>query len=54
VIVPPAPPRQLPRQDHAALDAAERVARHLTWAVAAGAFVLALMLVWLLGARLRG
>lgn len=38
----PHPPRPLPEQDHAAIDAAERQARRVTWAVAAVAGVIAL------------
>lgn len=42
VVVPPAPPRELPPQDHAALDQAERTARQVTWLVAAAAGLITL------------
>jgi hypothetical protein len=51
LVVRPAPPRRLPAQDHAALDAAERAARRLTWAVAAGAGVLAVLVACVLGSQ---
>lgn len=51
LVVRPAPPRRLPAQDHAALDAAERAARRLTWAVAASAGVLAVLVACVLGSQ---
>jgi hypothetical protein len=41
----PPPPRELPAQDHAALDRAERAARQLTWALAAVAGLVALLVI---------
>lgn len=49
VVVRPAPPRELPPQDHAALDAAERIARRVTWGVAAAAGVIVLVVACVLG-----
>jgi hypothetical protein len=43
VVIRPAPPRQLPPQDHAALDRAEWDALRVTWAVAAAAGLVALL-----------
>jgi hypothetical protein len=43
VVTRPAPPRPLPPQDHTALDRAEQQARRVTWAVAAAAGLIALM-----------
>lgn len=51
-VVRPAPPRALPAQDHAALDAAERTARRVTWAVAGAAGVVTLFVLCLLAGRL--
>jgi hypothetical protein len=51
VVRDPAPPRRLPPQDHAALDAAERAARRFTWAVGAVAMVAALMVVLVLAVQ---
>jgi hypothetical protein len=51
-VVQPGPPRRLPPQDHAGLDTAERVARRFTWAVAAVAGVIALVVVCVLGGSL--
>jgi type VI protein secretion system component VasF len=53
-VVRPVPPRQLPPQDHTALDAAERAARRVTWAVAAAAGVIALVVACLLAGSLLG
>lgn len=50
----PPPPRQLPTQDHPALDAAERAAHRFTWAVAAAAGAVALLVLCALAARLVG
>jgi hypothetical protein len=52
VVVRPRAPRQLPPQDHAELDAAERAARRVTWAVAIAAGVIALVVVCILGSSL--
>jgi CHASE3 domain sensor protein len=51
-VVRPGPPRTLPSQDHAALDAAERAARRLTWVVAGTAGAIALFVLCLLAGRL--
>ncbi len=47
VITPPAPPRQLPEQDHAALDAEDERSRAVTLGVGilAGAVLLVLLIV---------
>lgn len=52
VVIEPAPPRELPPQDHAALDAAERAARRFTGAFAFAAGVVALFVACLLAGRL--
>jgi CHASE3 domain sensor protein len=52
VVVRPAPPRELPPQDNAALDAAEQAARRMTWAVAAAAGTIALVVACVLGSSL--
>jgi hypothetical protein len=52
MVVRPAPPRRLPAQDHAALDAAERVARRFTWLLTGVAGVVALVVTCLLAGRL--
>jgi hypothetical protein len=52
MVVRPAPPRQLPPQDHAAIDAAERAAQRVTWAVAAAAGIIALIVICILGSSL--
>lgn len=52
MVVRPAPPRQLPPQDDAAIDAAEQTARRVTWAVAAAAGTIALVVVCILGSSL--
>lgn len=54
VVVRPAPPRRLPAQDHAALDAAERAARRFTWVLAAIAGVIMLVVLCVLGSNLLG
>ena len=53
-VVQPAPPRRLPAQDHAALDAAERAAGRVTLAVSGVAGAIALLLVVALLSRLLG
>lgn len=53
-MVQPAPPRQLPPQDHAALDAAEQAARRVTLAVAGAAGLIALLVIIVLLSRLLG
>jgi hypothetical protein len=50
----PSPPRQLPAQDHRSLDAAERDARRVTWAVAAGAGLILLLVTCALLGRVFG
>jgi hypothetical protein len=52
VVIRPLPPRELPPQDHAALDAAERTARRVTWALAATAGAIALVVACMLGSNL--
>lgn len=52
VVIRPAPPRQLPPEDHAGLDAAERAARRFTWALAAAAGAVALVVACVLGGSL--
>ncbi|MPZ27178.1 MAG: hypothetical protein GEV12_12400 [Micromonosporaceae bacterium] len=51
VVSRPAPPRELPPQDHAALDAAERTARRLSLAIAAVAGVVGLVIACGLAGR---
>lgn len=51
MVTRPHPPRQLPPQDHAALDAAERQARRVTFGVAGVAGVIALLVLIVLCAR---
>jgi hypothetical protein len=51
-VIQPSPPRRLPPQDHAGLDAAERAARRFTWVVAAAAGVVALVVACVLGGTL--
>jgi type VI protein secretion system component VasF len=52
MVVRPVPPRRLPPQDHAALDAAERTARRVTLAVAAVAGMVALVVACVLAGSL--
>ncbi|QSB14057.1 hypothetical protein JQS43_21355 [Natronosporangium hydrolyticum] len=54
VVAEPTPPRTLPPQDHTALTTAERQAQLVTWAVGAGAGVVALLLSCVLVGRLLG
>lgn len=51
-MIQPSPPRRLPPQDHAGLDAAEQTARQFTWVVAAVAGVIALVVACVLGGSL--
>lgn len=43
MVAAPLPPRQLPTQDHPALDERERAAARLTWLVAAAAAMVLLV-----------
>jgi hypothetical protein len=52
VVVPPAPPRTLPPQDHEALDRAAREAQRFTRAVGGGMLAMALLVAMLLLTRL--
>ena len=52
VVVRPAPPRQLPAQDHVGLDAAEQAAGRFTWVLAAVAGVVVLVVTCVLGINL--
>jgi hypothetical protein len=52
VIRPPAPPRALPPQDHAALDAQDRQAQLVSYGVGIAAGALALLLVAVIVLRL--
>ena len=52
VVVEPEPPRDLPRQDHAVIDAAERSARTLTLGVGMIIGAVALIMMFVLCARL--
>lgn len=54
MVIRPAPPRRLPAQDHAALDAAERAARRFTWVLAASAGMIMLVVLCVLGSNLLG
>lgn len=48
----PIPPRDLPPQDHAALDAEERLARRVTWVMATVAGLIALVVACVLAGSL--
>ena len=54
VVIQPPPPRVLPPQDHSAIDAAERLALRVTYAVGAGAGVIALAVACALAGRALG
>lgn len=51
MVIQPPPPRVLPPQDHSAIDAAERLAQRVTYAVGAGAGVVALAIACALAGR---